>query len=57
MNLDGWKKVESCGWTKCPLYQILSNVAQDMAHSWFWSCAAKKSQSLGHFGAPFLSFL
>ena len=40
---EAWKpqKVGVCGWTRCPRNSVLSHVAQDTAHSWFWACLAQ----------------
>ena len=40
---QAWKpqKLGGCGWTRYPRNSVLSHVAQDMAHSWFWGCSTQ----------------
>ena len=45
--------MQGCGWTRCPGNWILSHLAQDTAHSWFWGCTAESAEVLGHFGPLF----
>ena len=42
---EAWKpqKVGGCGWTRCPQNVVLSHVAEDTAHSWFWVCLTQRA--------------